>query len=133
VNPAAVLRRVRAALAPDGLVVIRVSNGAFHLAVRRPAWWLGARYQQAFHFFVYTPRALVRHLQLAGFDVISVRNSRTSEGPVRAANGFIPALWRVGGAGLWLAAQGLYRLTAGRAVWAPSFEVIARRTKDGTA
>ena len=132
-DPTVILRRVRTALAPDGLVAIRVSNGAFHLAVRRPAWWVGARDQQAFHFFVYTPQALVHHVQSAGFDVVSVRNSRMSEGPVRVANWFIPALWRVGGAGLWLAAQGLYWLTGGRAVWAPSFEVIARRTKDGAA
>lgn len=127
-DPAAVLRRVRSALVPHGLVVIRVSNAAFHLPLRRPAAWLGARYQQAFHLFVYTPHALRRLLEMTGFRIVSVRNSHPSRGQVSVSTHAIARLaWRVGGAGLWGVAGAAYWLSGGHALWAPSIEVVAER------
>ena len=128
-DPFLVLRRVHAALAPDGLVVIRVSNGAFHLAVRRPVQWVGGRYQQAFHQFVFTPRSLRWLLGATGLTPVSISNSRPSRSPVygsdRAVNRW---RWRLGGSTLWGLAQILYRLSGNRIVVAPSFEVVAVRS-----
>jgi 2-polyprenyl-3-methyl-5-hydroxy-6-metoxy-1,4-benzoquinol methylase len=125
-DPLAVLRRVRAALAPNGLVAVRVSNGAFHLAMRRPARWVRAQYQQAFHLFVYSPRALSRLSEAAGFHPVSVRNSRPSRGQVRGAMSRLKRwIWRIGGPALWGLAQAAYGVSGGRLVWAPSFELIA--------
>jgi glycosyltransferase involved in cell wall biosynthesis/SAM-dependent methyltransferase len=126
-DPAAALKTLRAALAHDGLMIIRVGNGAFHLFLRRPLGWLGGRYQQAFHLFVYTPRALAHLLRAAGLEPVSVRNSRPSVAPLSGRERLIRrVLWKTGGAVFWSVAQTAFWLTSGRAVWAPSFEVIAR-------
>ncbi len=126
-DPAAVLQRLREALAPDGLMIVRVGNGAFHLFLRRPVGWVGARYQQAFHLFVFSPRALLRLLRKVGLEPVSVRNSRPSVAPLSGRERLIRrVLWKTGGAVFWSVAQTAFWLTGGRAVWAPSFEVIAR-------
>ena len=125
-DPAAVLRRVRRAMASGGLLLIRVSNGAFHLSIRKPVRWIGARYQQAFHLFVYSPQVMQRLLPAAGFRVVAVRNSTPSWGPLTSARPSLAKLgWRTGGVALWMVAQAAYHLTNGHAVWAPSFEMIA--------
>jgi glycosyltransferase involved in cell wall biosynthesis/2-polyprenyl-3-methyl-5-hydroxy-6-metoxy-1,4-benzoquinol methylase len=126
-DPVAILQRLRDALAPDGLMIIRVGNGAFHLPLRRPAAWLGARYQQAFHLFVYRPCTLRRLLKMTGLRILSVRNSHPSRGPVSGST-LARLGWRVGGIGLWGVAEAIYRVSGGQALWAPSFEVVAERT-----
>ena len=129
-DPAAVLRRIGEVLAPDGLVLIRVPNGAFHVPLRRPVAWVGGQGQQAFQRFIYTPQSLERHLRAVGLKPISIRNSRTSYGPVSSSERLLRRLaWRVGAAGLWGAAQTAYWLTGGRVILAPSFEVIAGRAE----
>jgi 2-polyprenyl-3-methyl-5-hydroxy-6-metoxy-1,4-benzoquinol methylase len=126
-DPAGTLQHLREALAPDGLMIIRVGNGAFHLFLRRPVGWIGARYQQAFHLFVFSPRSLMRLLQAVGLEPLSVRNSRPSVAPLSGGERLIRrSLWKIGGAGLWTLAETAFWFTAGRAIWAPSFEVIAR-------
>lgn len=125
-DPLSVLRRVRRAMAPGGLLLVRVSNGTFHLSMRKPIGWIGAQYQQAFHLFVYKPQALRSLLHAAGFRVVGVRNSTMSWGPVRSARPSLAKLgWRAGGMMLWMVAQAAYHLTNGHAVWGPSFEMIA--------
>ncbi len=127
-DPTGLLTRVHRALAPGGLVMIRVSNGRFHLAVRRPVFWLGLRFQQAFHLFVYTPQALKTLLQLNGFQVLSVRNAQLSNAPLIL--GDHPArrwLWYAGGRLVWVATQLAYWITGTRAIWSPSFELVAQR------
>lgn len=131
-DPTAVLRRVRRVMAPGGLLLVRVSNGVFHLSMRKPVGWIGARYQQAFHLFVYKPQAMRRFLHAAGFQVVGVRNSTSSWGPLRSARPSLAKLgWRAGGVGLWVVAQAVYRLTNGHAVWAPSFEMVAKPGSEG--
>ncbi len=126
-DPVAVLRRVRQALVPAGLVLIRVSNGAFHVPLRRTAQRLGLQFEQAFHLFVYTPRAVRELLRLAALEPISVRNSRTSLAPIHLSERVARRLaWRAAGMGLWVAAQVLYGITGRRVVVAPSFEAAAR-------
>jgi 2-polyprenyl-3-methyl-5-hydroxy-6-metoxy-1,4-benzoquinol methylase len=126
-DPAAVLQRLREALAPDGLMIIRVGNGAFHLFLRRPVGWVGARYQQAFHLFVFSPRALMRLLQKVGLEPVSVRNSCPSVAPLSGGERLIRrSLWKIGGVAFWTLAQSAFWLSGGRAIWAPSFEVITR-------
>lgn len=126
-DPAAMLRRVRAVMGSGSLLLIRVSNGAFHLPMRKPVGWIGARYQQAFHLFVYKPQAMRRLLKAAGFEVIGMRNSTSSWGPLRSARPSLAKFgWRAGGVALWMVAQAVYQLTNGHTVWAPSFEMVAK-------
>ncbi len=129
-SPATVLRQVAGALAPSGLVVIRATNGAFHLPMRTPARWVGSRYDQAFHLFLYSPEALRSLLQGIGLETIAIHNSVPSRGPLTPVNPWMSRLkWRIGAAAFWSCAELLYRVTGGRVVWAPSFELIARRSE----
>lgn len=128
-NPATLLRQVAGALAPSGLVVIRATNGAFHLPMRTPARWVGSRYDQAFHLFLYSPSALRSLLQGIGLETIAIHNSVPSRGPLVPANPWMSRLkWRIGATAFWSCAELLYTMTGGRVVCAPSFELIARRS-----
>ncbi len=130
-DPAALVRAMSRRLVPQGLMAVRVSNGLFHQTMRAPVRWCGAQYDQAFHLFSYSPDALRTLVETSGFEVLSLRNSAPSLGPVTSANSWGRRLkWRLIGSGLSLVAALAYRLSAGRLVWAPSFELIARR-KDG--
>jgi len=130
-DPVAIIRAMTHQIKPQGIIAIRVSNGLFHQRVRVPVRWCGAQYDQAFHLFSYSPNALRRLMETSGFEVVSLRNSAPSRGPVTSANSWGRRLkWRLVGGGLSMVAALAYRLSAGRLVWAPSFELIARR-KDG--
>lgn len=132
-DPAALVRAMTQQVNPQGIIAIRVSNGLFHQRMRTPVRWCGAQYDQAFHLFSYSPDALRALVESSGFEVLSLRNSAPSLGPVTSANSWRRRLkWRLAGSGLSLVAALAYRLSAGRLVWAPSFELIARR-KDGGA
>lgn len=132
-DPAAIVRAVALQVKPQGIIAIRVSNGLFHQRMRRPVRWCGSQYDQAFHLFSYSPNALRTLIETSGFEVLSLRNSSPSLGPVTSANSLGRRLkWRLVGGGLSLVAALAYRLSAGRLVWAPSFELIARR-KDGAS
>ncbi|NOT22220.1 MAG: class I SAM-dependent methyltransferase [Nitrospiraceae bacterium] len=130
-NPANLLRQVAGALRPSGLVVIRATNGAFHLPMRTPARWVGSRYDQAFHLFLYSPLALRSLLKGVGLQTIAIHNSVPSRGPLTPANPWMSRLkWRIGATAFWSGAEMLYKVTGGRMVWAPSFELIAQREKE---
>jgi 2-polyprenyl-3-methyl-5-hydroxy-6-metoxy-1,4-benzoquinol methylase len=130
-NPARLLRQVAGALTPSGLVVIRATNGAFHLPMRTPARWVGSRYDQAFHLFLYSPQALRSLLKGIGLHTIAIHNSVPSRGPLSPANPWASRLkWRIGATAFWSGAEMLYKVTGGRMVWAPSFELIAQRSED---
>ncbi len=129
-SPAALLRQVAGALAPSGLVAIRATNGAFHLPMRTPARWVGSRYDQAFHLFLYSPPTLRSLLQRVGLETIAIHNAVPSRGPLTLENPWISRLkWRIGATAFWSCAELLYAMTGGRVVWAPSFELIARRSE----
>lgn len=129
-NPAGLLREIAGALTPSGLLVIRATNGAFHLPMRRPARWVGSRYDQAFHLFLYSPQALRSLLQGIGLQTIAIHNSVPSRGPLSPANPWMSRLkWRIGATAFWSCAELLYKVTGGRMVLAPSFELIARRSE----
>ena len=130
-DPAAIVRALTQQIKPQGIIAVRVSNGLFHQQMRAPVRWCGAQYDQAFHLFSYSPNALRMLMETSGFEVLSLRNSVPSLGPVTSANSWGRRLkWRLVGSGLSMVAALAYRLSAGRLVWAPSFELIARR-KDG--
>lgn len=130
-DPAAIVRAMTQQIKPQGIIVVRVSNGLFHQRMRVPVRWCGSQYDQAFHLFSYSPNALRTLVETSGFEVLSLRNSAPSLGPVTSANSWGRRLkWRLVGGGLSIVAALAYRLSAGRLVWAPSFELIARR-KDG--
>lgn len=132
-DPAAIVRAMTTQLKPQAIFVIRVSNGLFHQRMRRLFRWCGVQHDQAFHLFSYSPNALRTLVENSGFEVLSLRNSAPSRGPVMSANSRGRRLkWRLVGGGLSMVAALVYRLSAGRLVWAPSFELIARR-KEGVA
>jgi SAM-dependent methyltransferase len=127
-NPASLLRQVAGALTPSGLVVIRATNGSFHLPMRTPASWVGSRYDQAFHLFLYSPQALRSLLEKIGLHTIAIHNSVPSRGPLTPANPWMSRLkWRIGATAFWSCAEVLFKVSGGRMVWAPSFELIAQR------
>jgi 2-polyprenyl-3-methyl-5-hydroxy-6-metoxy-1,4-benzoquinol methylase len=129
-NPASLLRQVAGALTPSGLVVIRATNGAFHLPMRIPTRWIGSRYDQAFHLFLYSPQALRLLLRGVGLDTVAIYNSVPSRGPLTSANPWMSRLkWRIASTAFWSCAEVLYKVTGGRIVWAPSFELIAQRSE----
>jgi len=129
-NPASLLRQVASALTPSGLVVIRETNGAFHLPMRTPARLVGSRSDQAFHLFLYSPQALGSLLKGIGLETIAIHNSVPSRGPLTSANPWMSRLkWRIGARVFWSYAELLYKVTRGRIVWAPSFELIAQRSE----
>lgn len=130
-DPAAIIQAMADQMKPHGFIAVRVLNGSFHKVMRIPVRLCGAQHDQTFHLFSYSPDALRILMEAHGFEVVSVRNSAPSRGPVTSANSWGRRLkWRLVGGGLSMVAALAYRLSGGRLVWAPSFELIARR-KDG--
>ncbi len=128
-DPAIMLQQATALLAPDGLVIVRATNSAFHLSMRAPARWIGSQYDQAFHWYLYSAKALTVLMEGAGLTVISLRNSRPSRGPLSPVHPWFSQLkWTFSRSVLWPLSQLLYYVTRRRLVWAPSFEIIAQRS-----
>ena len=128
VDPLVMLRQAARALSSDGVLVVRATNGAFHLAMRAPARWIGSRHDQAFHWYLYTAKALRRLMEAAGLTVIGLRNSTPSRGPVSPAHPWWSRVkWTISRGLLWPAAQAVFAMTGGRMVCAPSFEMAARK------
>ena len=131
-DPMSVLRGVHQMLKPGGLVVIRVPNANFHLSVRGVLKFLKAQHQQAFHLYIYSPSTLENLLNSIGLKTLSVRNSNPGCTPSYASvkgdkHLLRRFIWRIGGLALWFMAQTMYWLTRKKAVWAPSFELVATR------
>jgi hypothetical protein len=100
--------------------------------MRVPARWVGSQYDQAFHWYLYTPKTLRHFMSLAGLRVLGVRNSRPSLGPLSPAHPLWSRVkWTASRWMLWPFAQVLFAVTGGRAVFAPSFEIVAQRQEDG--
>ncbi len=128
-DPAIMLRQATVLLAPDGLVIVRATNSAFHLSMRAPARWIGSQYDQAFHWYLYSAKALTVLMEGAGLTVISLRNSTPSRGPLSPVHPWFSQLkWTLSRLVLWPLSQLLYYVTRRRLVWAPSFEIIAQRS-----
>ncbi|MFO0707247.1 MAG: class I SAM-dependent methyltransferase [Nitrospira sp.] len=126
-DPTMVIQAVARSVAQQGLIAIRVSNGTFHQWIRKPARWFGAQYDQAFHLFCYTPSALRVLLEANGFEVLSMRNSAPSLGPVTEATSIGRRIkWRLLGGLFSFAAAVAYGVSGGRLIWAPSIELVAR-------
>jgi len=133
--PAAALAEARRVLSADGVLLIRVPNGAFHRAAARwleRAGPLAARAGLAglpvMHLYAFSARGLRRLVEAQGFRVLEVRNSALVADPAPAS----PAragrrAWLAGG--LALGARAVARATAGRWLLAPSIELYARRER----
>ena len=131
-DPVIMLRQAVNLLTPDGLVIVRATNGLFHLSMRAPARWIGSQYDQAFHWYLYTAKALKALMESVGLTIISVRNSRPSRGPLSPAHPWFSRLkWTASRTVLWPITQTMYFATHGRIVCAPSFEIIAQRQGNG--
>jgi 2-polyprenyl-3-methyl-5-hydroxy-6-metoxy-1,4-benzoquinol methylase len=128
-DPVIMLRQATILLASGGLVIVRATNSAFHLSMRAPARWIGSQYDQAFHWYLYSAKALTVLMEGAGLTVISLRNSKPSRGPLSPVHPWFSQLkWTLSRSVLWPLSQILYYGTRGRLVWAPSFEIIAQRS-----
>lgn len=128
VDPVSMLRQAAQALAPNGVILVRATNGGFHLPMRRPARWIGSQYDQAFHWYLYTVKALRTLMGAAGLAVLDVRNSTPSRGPLSPTHPWLSQLkWTVSRGLVWPLSQAVFAMTGGRAVCAPSFEMTARR------
>ncbi len=131
-DPVIMLQRAATLLAPGGLVIVRATNGAFHLSMRTPARWIGSQYDQAFHWYLYSARSITVLMEVSGLTVISLRNSAPSRGPLSPVHPWFSRLkWTLSRSVLWPLSQTLYYATRGRLVWAPSFEIIAQRRGTG--
>ncbi len=127
-DPVMMLGQVAALLTPGGFVIVRATNGLFHMPMRTPARWIGSQYDQAFHWYLYTTKALKSLMESVGLRIVSVRNSRPSRGPLSPVHPWFSRLkWTASRTLLWPFSQTLYHATSGRIVCAPSFEIIAQR------
>lgn len=127
-DPLVMLRQAANVLTPDGIVLARATNGTFHLSMRGPARWVGSQYDQAFHWYLYTAKALRALMRTAGLRVIGVRNSRPSHGPLSLSHPWLTRLkWTMSRGLFWPLSQAVYHATGGQVVCAPSFEIVARR------
>lgn len=129
-DPLRMLRQAANLLIPGGLLLIRATNGTFHLPMRIPARWTGSRYDQAFHWYLYTAKTLRMMMEAVGLTVISLRNSQPSRGPLSPVHPWFSRLkWTVSRSLLWPFSQAVYYTTSGHVVCAPSFEILARHSR----
>lgn len=127
-NPLSMLRQAAQTLTPDGLILVRATNGGFHLPMRTPARWIGSQYDQAFHWYLYTVKALRTLMAAAGLAVLDARNSTPSRGPLSPTHPWLSQIkWTVSRGLVWPLSQAAFTLTGGRVVCAPSFQMAARR------
>ncbi|HWF60296.1 MAG TPA: class I SAM-dependent methyltransferase [Nitrospira sp.] len=127
-DPLAMLRQAADLLTPGGVVIVRATNGRFHLPMRAPARWIGSQSDQAFHCYLYTTKTLKTLMASVGLKVISLRNSRPSRGPLSPVHPWFSRLkWTVSRTLLWPFSQTLYYATHGRILCAPSFEIVAQQ------
>ena len=127
-DPVIMLRQAAALLTPGGFVIVRATNGLFHLPMRTPARWIGSQYDQAFHWYLYTTKSLKALMESVGLRIVSLRNSRPSRGPLSSVHPWFSRLkWTASRTLLWPLSQTLYYATSGRIVCAPSFEIAAQR------
>lgn len=127
-DPLTMLQQAASVLTPGGLVLVRATNGTFHLPMRAPARWVGSQYDQAFHWYLFTAKALHALMGAAGLSVVGVRNSRPSRGPLSPVHPWLSRLkWTMSRSVLWPLSEAVYHTTGGQVVCAPSFEIVAQR------
>ena len=126
-DPLTVAGEARRALAPGGVLVIRVTNARFHASLARGLSshpWLGRWLPlwPVLHLWSFTPRGLHALSVRAGLDVVALRNSTLVAEAVDEARSvtLLRAL-------LTLATGAVAALSGGRFLLAPSIELYARR------
>ena len=130
-DPPAVLREACRALAPGGVLAIRVTNARFHASTARvltAAPWLGRviPFSPVLHLWSFTPRGLRALAERAGLEVVAVRNSSLAAEPPEppAKEALFVAAVRTALVGVAAVVSGL---SAGRCLLAPALELYARR------
>ena len=118
-DPVMLLRQARKALRPNGLLLVRVPNGSFHICWNRLASLPGlSRFARLgiIHSLAFTPKSLRHVLHAEGYLILSIRNARFAEGPPPGASPsfLLPILLKV--AALFARAPVL---------WGPSLEIYA--------
>lgn len=139
IHPRRVLQEAARVLRPGGLLVVRIPNATFHapwaplLAHLGPlVRWRRWDAYPILHLFAFSPHALRRLVERAGFDVVALRNSElAAAAPDDAATrqgSTARRLVRRLTAGL---AGAAYAVSGGRWLVGPSIEVYARRRERG--
>ncbi len=137
-NPVALLGTVRSVLGANGLLVVRIPNGAFHRAawemIRRAPSRLARRLRALviFHPFSLNAHALARLLRTSGFGSVRIENAPISGADWLSRRG---AATRVGLAGLTavagVLAGSLAAITADHLLCAPSLLAFAEQESRG--
>lgn len=118
-DPLLLLRQARKALRSDGVLLVRVPNGSFHIRWSRLASLPGLRRFARLgiiHSLAFTPQSLRNVLHAEGYRIVNVRNAQLAEGPAAGATSrlLLPTLLKVMA---WFTRLPL--------IWGPSLEVRA--------
>jgi SAM-dependent methyltransferase len=128
-DPALALRVIHRILKPGGVLYVRDYNASFHLS---PVWgalpgFLGLR-PVIVHDTNFTPAALRAILARAGFENISVTNSKLSSGdPYRTGGRLGRIFTRAAKALVYLLAQAAWHLSGKRLLTGPSLTAWAEK------
>lgn len=121
-DPLGLLRAIRAAMAPEGLLLVDVPNFAFRLAAARFTGVYEPAQQRFFpydHLNHFTATTLARALRQVGFDPLCFDAMHTD-----GARGRVPRLRRA-------VMRALFHLSGGRVNWHHPLSCLARLRPDG--
>src|SRR5262249_31395681 len=116
----------RRALAPGGVLAIRVTNARFHsvlMRIRSALPWLGRLLPltPVLHLWSFTPGGLRALVERAGLGVVACRDSP----PVAESAGMVSSLRGL----LAVGSAAMAGLSRGRCLVAPAIELYARRPR----
>ncbi|MBU0952736.1 MAG: methyltransferase domain-containing protein [Elusimicrobia bacterium] len=129
-DPVNELVEIKRIIKADGLLVMRLNNGLWHLNLTRFAWPLVflKLFPAVLHLYVFTPKSVKKMLEKAGFESIEIYNSKFTKGDIYGTGGplgrpFVSTAKEL----MYLLSQFIYYISLKNIVIAPTMVVIARR------